>query len=123
MNKNRKLLNQAKHEANLAIWRERVRECRNSGLRIYEWCKQNGLNDKTYYKWQREIWDRENEKREIGLSKQEEIQFSEVQNIYLEPEKDKAGVTIEKSGWKIELQNDANPELVIRIIQTVAGYV
>lgn len=123
MNENRKLLNQAKHEANLAIWRERVRECRNSGLRIYEWCKQNGLNDKTYYKWQREIWDRENEKREIGLSKQEEIQFSEVQNIYLEPEKDKAGVTIEKSGWKIELQNDANPELVIRIIQTVAGYV
>ena len=88
MNENRKLLNQAKHEANLAIWRERVRECRNSGLRIYEWCKQNGLNDKTYYKWQREIWDRENEKREIGLSKQEEIQFSEVQNIYLEPEKD-----------------------------------
>jgi len=123
MNKNRKLLNQAKHEANLAIWRERVRECRNSGLRIYEWCKQNGLNDKTYYKWQREIWERENEKREIGLSKQEEIQFSEVQNIYLEPEKDKAGVTIEKSGWKIELQNDANPELVIRIIQTVAEYV
>jgi len=123
MNKNRKLLNQAKHEANLAIWRERVRECRNSGLRIYEWCKQNGLNDKTYYKWQREIWDRENEKREIGLSKQEEIQFSEVQNIYLEPEKDKAGVTIEKSGWKIELQNDANPELVIRIIQKVAEYV
>lgn len=123
MNKNRKLLNQAKHEANLAIWRERVRECRNSGLRIYEWCKQNGLNDKTYYKWQREIWERENEKREIGLSKQEEIQFSEVQNIYLEPEKDKAGVTIEKSGWKIELQNDANPELVTRIIQTVAGYV
>lgn len=123
MNENRKLLNQAKHEANLAIWRERVRECRNSGLRIYEWCKQNGLNDKTYYKWQREIWDRENEKREIGLSKQEEIQFSEVQNIYLEPEKDKAGVTIEKSGWKIELQNDANPELVTRIIQTVAGYV
>lgn len=123
MNENRKLLNQAKHEANLAIWRERVRECRNSGLRIYEWCKQNGLNDKTYYKWQREIWERENEKREIGLSKQEEIQFSEVQNIYLEPEKDKAGVTIEKSGWKIELQNDANPELVIRIIQTVAEYV
>ena len=123
MNENRKLLNQAKHEANLAIWRERVRECRNSGLRIYEWCKQNGLNDKTYYKWQREIWDRENEKREIGLSKQEEIQFSEVQNIYLEPEKDKAGVTIEKSGWKIELQNNANPELVSRIIQTVAGYV
>ena len=123
MNENRKLLNQAKHEANLAIWRERVRECRNSGLRIYEWYKQNGLNDKTYYKWQREIWDRENEKREIGLSKQEEIQFSEVQNIYLEPEKDKAGVTIEKSGWKIELQNDANPELVIRIIQTVAEYV
>ena len=123
MNENRKLLNQAKHEANLAIWRERVRECRNSGLRIYEWCKQNGLNDKTYYKWQREIWDRENEKREIGLSKQEEIQFSEVQNIYLEPEKDKAGVTIEKNGWKIELQNNANPELVSRIIQTVAEYV
>ena len=123
MNENRKLLNQAKHEANLAIWRERVRECRNSGLRIYEWCKQNGLNEKTYYKWQREIWDQENEKREIEPVKQEEIQFSEVPNIYLEPEKKKASVSIEKNGWKIELQNNANPELVSRIIQTVAGYV
>ena len=123
MNENRKLLNQAKHEAKLSIWRERVRECRNSGLRVYEWCKQNGLNDKTYYKWQREIWDKENEKQEIDPVQSGGGQFTEVPNIYLQTETTKSSIAIQKSGWTIELENNTDPELVRWIIQTVARYV
>ena len=123
MNENRKLLNQAKHEAMLTIWRDRVRECRNSGLRVYDWCKQNGINDKTYYKWQHEIQEKEDEKREIESVNRGEIQFTEVPKIYLEQEKKEPCVIIQKNGWEIELQNNAKPELVSQIIQAVARYV
>ena len=123
MSEYKKTLNQAKHEAMLEEWRERIRECRNSGLRICEWCKKNGVNRKTYYRWQREIWEMECKKTGIEAVKQAEIQFSEIPNIYLEPEKKAACISVQKNGWTIEIQNHANPELVSIIIGTVARYV
>ena len=30
-------------------WSERIRQCRESGLTIAEWCRQNSINQKTYY--------------------------------------------------------------------------
>lgn len=45
----------ASHEAKLALWTERIRECKASGLTVKEWCRQNGLGDKSYYYWMRKI--------------------------------------------------------------------
>ena len=30
-------------------WAERIRQCRESGLTVSEWCRENGINLKTYY--------------------------------------------------------------------------
>lgn len=30
-------------------WAERIRQCRESGLTVSEWCSENGINLKTYY--------------------------------------------------------------------------
>ena len=38
-----------KKEAKLAQWAEMVRQRNESGLSVTEWCKQNGINIKTYY--------------------------------------------------------------------------
>ncbi len=59
MSGRQKLLNRAKHEAKLAEWRERVRECRHSGQQIKQWCEENGINEKTYYRWQKMVWETE----------------------------------------------------------------
>lgn len=40
----------------LALWAERVSQCRNSGLSVKAWCKGNGVNEQTYYKWQRKLF-------------------------------------------------------------------
>ena len=50
--------NEAKHEARVRGWRERVRECRSSGLSVKEWCAGHGINKATYYRWEREILGR-----------------------------------------------------------------
>ena len=40
---------------NLELWQERIRECRNSGMTVTDWCAKEGLSDKTYYYWLRKL--------------------------------------------------------------------
>ena len=47
--------NEAKHEVRVDAWRERVRECRSSGLSVKVWCTEHGINTATYYRWEREV--------------------------------------------------------------------
>mgnify|MGYP000957927475 FL=1 len=42
-----------KHMARLSEWKERIIVCRNSGQPVQRWCEQNGINPKTYYRWER----------------------------------------------------------------------
>jgi P2-related tail formation protein len=44
-------------------WAQRVSDCRSSGLTVRNWCEQHGINEKTYYYWQRRIWETMNESR------------------------------------------------------------
>lgn len=38
-----------------AEWAEKIRHCRESGLTVSEWCRQNSINPKTYYYHLRKI--------------------------------------------------------------------
>ena len=42
-----------KRLANLAQWKERVAECRSSGMKVSEWCEAHGICVQTYYRWER----------------------------------------------------------------------
>jgi L-serine deaminase len=33
----------------LRSWEEMIKSCKNSGLTVSEWCRENGINIKTYY--------------------------------------------------------------------------
>ena len=37
------------------IWKQRIIECRSSGMSVREWCKEHGLDFTTYYRWERKI--------------------------------------------------------------------
>lgn len=38
----------------LAVWTQRISECRSSGKGVKYWCRENDISEKTYYYWQRE---------------------------------------------------------------------
>ena len=38
-----------KKQAQKAEWTEKIRKCSESGLTVSEWCRENGINLKTYY--------------------------------------------------------------------------
>ena len=40
----------------LENWTARIMACRNSGMTVRAWCQENGLSEKTYYYWQRRLF-------------------------------------------------------------------
>ena len=75
---------------------------------------------KTYYKWQRIIWDAEAENRSIEPVKTGAIQFAEIPQIRVETESQQAEIVISRGKWRIELQNNANPAIISQVMQMVA---
>ncbi len=120
MERRKYTLNSAKHASKMAEWRIRIGECRNSGQTIKEWCKENHISLKTYYKWQRIIWDAESENRSIEPIKTGAIQFAEIPQIRIETDSSQAEIVIRKGDWRIELQNNANPAIICQVMQMVA---
>ena len=41
----------AKRQFREEQWRQRITECRSSGMSVKSWCKLNGLCEQTYYKY------------------------------------------------------------------------
>ena len=44
-----------KHQTKLQEWAAQIRNCRSSGLPVRAWCRQEGINTSTYYRWEREL--------------------------------------------------------------------
>ena len=40
----------------LAVWTQRIADCRSSGKGVKHWCRENDISEKTYYYWQRRIF-------------------------------------------------------------------
>ena len=44
-----------KHHAKQQEWAAQIQNCRSSGLPVRAWCRQEGINASTYYRWEREL--------------------------------------------------------------------
>ena len=114
-------LNDAKHESYLQFWRGRVMECRNSGKSVAVWCKENGINIKTYYHWQKQVWDKESRAMipsgQNGSREVQPVQFAQV-NLGTDSSSD-ADIVIRKDEWTVEVRNSASPALLSAVLQAV----
>lgn len=39
------------------MWSERIIACKNSNMTVAEWCAQNDVREKTYWKWHKKLKD------------------------------------------------------------------
>ena len=96
----------------LALWAGRIQECRNSGRNVKEWCKENGICEQTYYRWQLKIF-------EIAKA-QHEVHFAEVTPVNPVYSRSVA-VTVRLSGAEADICNDADAatvETVLRLLKS-----
>ena len=112
----------AKHESYLQLWRGRVMDCRNSGKSIAEWCRENGINIKTYYFWQKRVWDKATQSLirydQDKSSIPQPVQFAQV-NLGSMESTSEADIVIRKDDWTLEIRNTANPVLLSTVLQAV----
>ena len=105
-------LQQLNEQNKLSLWAARISECRNSGLSVKDWCKENGVSEQTYYKWQRRVF---------ALAKaQHESQFAEVMPTMTHFETRQPAITVHASGISVDIHNGADldtVEAVLRILK------
>ena len=96
----------------LALWAERISECRNSGQNVKTWCKENGICEQTYYKWQRRLF-------EIAQA-QQKVSFAVVTPV--QPVRSgSVAVTVRISGAEADIHSGADAvtvETVLRILKS-----
>ena len=96
----------------LALWAGRISECRNSGQNVKAWCRENGVCEQTYYKWQRRLFEM--------AQAQQEVQFAEVTPA--QPVRyGNVAVTVRISGAEADIHSGADAatvETVLRILKS-----
>lgn len=96
----------------LAVWAGRISECRSSGQKVKVWCREHGICEQTYYKWQRRVFEMAQE--------QQEVSFAEV--TPLQPVRSgKVAVTVRVAGAEADIHSGADAatvETVLRILKS-----
>ena len=96
----------------LALWAGRISECRNSGQNVKTWCRENGVCEQTYYKWQRRLFEM--------AQAQQAVQFAEVTPIHA-VRCGNVAVTVRISGAEADIHSGADAatvETVLRILKS-----
>ena len=105
-------LQQLNVQTKVAMWAERISACRNSGLNVKSWCKENGVCEQTYCKWQKKIF---------AMAKaQQELQFAEVTPVIPSNGSGQIALSIHAGGIAADIHNGADPatvEAVLRILK------
>ena len=96
----------------LALWAGRISERRSSGQNVKTWCRENGICEQTYYKWQRRLFEM--------AQAQQEVQFAEVTPT--RPVRSgNVAVTVRIAGNEADIYSDADAatvETVLRILKS-----
>ena len=96
----------------LALWAGRISECRSSGQKVKDWCRENGICEQTYYKWQRRLFEM--------AQTQREVLFTEVTPVQA-VRSGKVAVTVRIAGAVADIHPGADAatvETVLRILKS-----
>ena len=118
------------HEVRLAQWAEIIRNCqlRPQGQSIKKWLAEQGINEKTYYYWQRrvrkEVYDQSTSITPLAESKTD-ITFTEVPNEVLDtsspdPTTNTSAAPdalIRLKNMEIEIRNSLSPSILKSILE------
>lgn len=102
----------------LENWTAKIMACRSSGMTVRAWCQENSLSEKTYYYWQRRLFQALSEQqRTIGQPAFAEI-TPEPNNIR---SSGGVAVTVRIAGAEADIHSGADAstvETVLRILKS-----
>lgn len=45
-------------DSSLALWSQRILDCKKSGLTVSAWCEKNNIHEKSYWRWHKILKDK-----------------------------------------------------------------
>ena len=96
----------------LALWAGRISECRNSGQNVKTWCRENGICEQTYYKWQRRLFEMAQAQQEVSFAEVTPVQAVHFGNV---------AVTVRIAEAEADIHSGADAatvETVLRILKS-----
>ena len=96
----------------LALWAGRISECRSSGQNVKVWCKENGICEQTYYRWQKRLFEMAQAQQEVQFAEVTPVQFVRSANV---------AVTVRIAGAEADIHSGADTatvETVLRILKS-----
>lgn len=109
MNKDLQTLN---GQNKLALWARRISGCSNTGQKVKCWCRENGVCEQTYYKWQTRLFKMAQAQQEVRFAEMTPVHPSHCGNV---------AVTVRISGAEAEIHSGADAatvETVLRILKS-----
>ena len=104
-------LQQLNEENKLAMWANRISECRSSGQTVKSWCKESGICEQTYYRWQRRIFELAKAQQEIPF-----VDVTPTRSVHSSG----VAVTVHIAGMAADIHSGADAatvEAVLRILK------
>ena len=133
----------AKRQIRLQEWSEQINSCRQSGLTVKGWCKENGIHIKTYYNRMKRVREELLDALESGkgnqlakLKKAGRNDIVQIENLVeLESKQqntpmfamlppmhmDIVAVKVHIGAHVAEIQNSADSEMVESVLRTLAS--
>lgn len=108
-------VHEAKHQAQLQQWTQRITDCRTSRQTVRQWCAEKGINTKTYYRWEREA---------VGLLSKSmtTLRPQTPQPVFVPVEqaissaRNTIAAAITTAGIQLDIHNGADPAVIQAII-------
>ena len=94
------------------LWAERIAECRSSGMSVRAWCRENEISEKTYYYWQRRLYQQ-------LISAGKRVAFAEIPRGVQTGQSSGAAAKICLSGATIEVYPGADAQMIQVILETM----
>ena len=94
------------------LWAERIAECRSSGMSVRAWCRENEISEKTYYYWQRRLYQQ-------LVSTTEAVSFAEVPRGIQTGQCSGAAAKVCLAGATIEVYPGAETQMIQVILETL----
>ena len=94
------------------LWAERIAECRSSGKSVRAWCRENEISEKTYYYWQRRLYQQ-------MVSATERVDFAEIPREAQTSRSSGVAAKVCLSGATIEVYPGADAQMIHAILETL----
>ena len=92
----------------MMYWNDAVSKCRSSGMTVRDWCNREGINEKTYYYWQRKIFK----------ATAKETEFVEIPNTG-NMLSGQIIATVSSNGFTVDIHQGADKESLTELLSAI----